>query len=91
MAEQKQGWIQPSISWGNLIVLASIGVSLAVGWTRLETGLENHDHRIEELEDGAKAMVAERMKQNGDMADLKADMRWIRVTLERLERDLKGR
>lgn len=91
MAEQKQGWIQPGISVGNLIVLASIGVSLAVGWTRLETGLESHDHRIAELEDGAKAMVAERMKQNGDMADLKADMRWIRVTLERLERDLKGR
>ncbi|TYC48696.1 hypothetical protein FMN50_26970 [Rhodobacterales bacterium] len=91
MPDSKQSWIQPGISVGNVIVLGTLLISLAVGWTRLEAGLEDHDDRIIKLEQSAEVQIAERIKQGSDMADMKADMRWIRLTLERLERELKSR
>ena len=89
MAEQRRGWIQPGISVGNLLVLGAMIVSIAIGWARLESGLADHNRRIRELEQADKLLVSERMREARYMADMKADMRWIRVTLERLERDLK--
>lgn len=91
MAEPRRGWIQPGISVGNVLVLISMFVSVAVGWARLESGLAEHNRRIQELEAADKSLVSERMREARDMADVRADMRWIRSTLERLERDLKGR
>lgn len=91
MAERTKGWIQPGVSVGNLIVLGTMLVTLTAAWGRMEMGLADHDRRIVTLEDSDKTLTVERMKEGRDMADLKADMRWIRATLERLERDLKAR
>lgn len=89
MAEQRKRWIEPRISLGNLIVLGAMIGSLALGWGRLETGLAYHDERIQDLEEGAKMQTAERLKEARDVADMKADMRWIRDTLQRIDRDLR--
>lgn len=43
------------------------------------------------LEGTDKSLMNERIKKARDVADMKADMRWIRVTLERLEREWKSR
>lgn len=91
MVEKTKGWIQPGISVGNLLVLATMLVTLTAAWGRMEMGLADHDKRIVVLEESEKALTAERMKEVRDMADLRADMRWIRATLERLERELKAR
>ncbi|MEP1576247.1 hypothetical protein [Roseibium album] len=91
MAEQKRPWIQPGISVGNVIVLGAMLVSIAIGWARLESGLADHDRRIEELEASDKALVKDRMVEARDLADMRADMRWIRDTLVRLEREWKAR
>ncbi|MEO1110088.1 MAG: hypothetical protein AAFX90_19415 [Pseudomonadota bacterium] len=91
MAEQKRGWIQPGISVGNVIVLVSMLVSVAVGWARLESGLAEHNRRIQELEQADKSLMNDRMDEARDLANMKTDLRWIRVTLERLERDWKSR
>ncbi len=91
MAETRTGFIEKRISLGNLIVLATIIGSLALGWGRLETGLAHHDQRIRDLEESSRARMAERIREARDVADMRADMRWIREALQRLERDLKSR
>lgn len=79
------------MSVGNLLVLGAMVVSISLGWARMENGLAEHNRRIQELEAADKSLVTERMREARDMADMRADMRWIRSILERLERDLKGR
>lgn len=91
MAEQRKGELFPGFSYGNVMVLAAMGVSIALGWGRLETGLAHHDRRIQELEDAGDRLMTERMREARDVADIKADMRWIRLSLERLEGEFKGR
>lgn len=81
----------PGFTYGNLVLFVTIVVSVAGGWARVESGLADHDRRILELEDTDKSLMNERIKEARDVADMKADMRWIRVTLERLEREWKSR
>lgn len=88
MAEERKRWIEPRVSLGNILVLVTIVSGLAAGWARLESALSYHNERIVELEDGAKALMNERMREARDVADMRADMRWIRDSLARLERDL---
>jgi hypothetical protein len=89
MAEQKRGWIQPGISVGNIANAIIVLLALGAGWARMEAALGDHDRRIDDLETADKSLTSDRMREARDMADMKADMRWIRSTLERLERDLK--
>ena len=76
MAEQKRSWIQPDISVGNLLVPGEMIVSIAIGWARLESGLADHDRRIEELEVSEKSLMKDRMAEARDLVGMRADLRW---------------
>ncbi len=83
------------ISLGNVLTILALVVGFAVQWGMLSSDLrslrEDCGRRITDLWEGWKALGQERIREARDLADMRADMRWIRATLERLERDLKPR
>jgi hypothetical protein len=95
MAEQKARMVDNRISLGNVLTILALVVGFAVQWGMLSSDLrslrEDYGRRITDLEEGWKTLGQERIREARDLADMRADMRWIRATLERLERDLKSR
>lgn len=95
MAEPKPKMFDGRISAGSLITIALVISGFAVQWGVMRAEIaamrESYGQRIEELEASDKSLFKERMREARDVADMRADMRWIRSTLERLERDWKSR
>lgn len=94
MAEQKTRWIQPGVSVGNLIVLVSMLIGLAMGWARMESALGEHERRIGENASEVKELRQEQRTFSMGFAELKTDLRHLldemsrtRQALERLERE----
>lgn len=94
MADQRKGMFQASFSLGNLVVLGTMIASLAVGWSRLETGLAHHDDRITETEQELKELRRDQRGFETSVAGLRSDMKHLltemartRETIERLERE----
>jgi hypothetical protein len=95
MPEQKSRTFENRMSTGNLINIAIVIAGFAAQWGFMQSQVndmrESFDKRIEKLEEGSEELFAERMREARDIAEMKANMHWIRNTLERLEQDLKRR
>ncbi|MGX1496895.1 hypothetical protein ACSSV1_001931 [Labrenzia sp. MBR-25] len=95
MAEQKARMVDSRISLGNVLTILALVIGFGVQWGMFSSDLrsvrEDYGRRITDLEEGWKSLGQERIREVRDLADMRADMRWIRATLERLERDLKPR
>lgn len=87
MAETKPRWIQPSVSLGNLITIGVLLASVAGGWAKIESGLAAHERRIAELEESDKETRAREIDQIRLLAEMSADLRYLRAAFERYDND----
>lgn len=88
---------QPEISLGNLVSVATTIVVLTAGWTALQSDVKAQTSRIDKLEarlldnenaDRGRdvAVAGDRLRQTEILAEMRADLRYLRAAVEASQR-----
>ncbi|MDD7908686.1 hypothetical protein PUV47_02045 [Pseudovibrio exalbescens] len=81
------GWLRMDISLGNIITIGGMLVGMALGWGQLQSKITEHTRRIDKLEQAESDRLSERVVQVQLFAEIRADIKYLRQAIERLERD----
>lgn len=87
--ELRRRW-RPEISLGNVLQIGAMVVGLAVGWTQLRADQDamrsEFERRVSTLEAISKERANRDLQQVQMLAEMQADLRYVRAQLDRLER-----
>ncbi|NBN64119.1 hypothetical protein [Pannonibacter tanglangensis] len=82
------------ISLGNLLTIATVVVGLSAGWTQLKADqatIQRDQQRVEAaLTARLAALEQERVQNVQSLTEMRADIRYMRQALERLETQLRS-
>ncbi len=85
--DDRNRWVRPEISVGNIITIIGLAIGLIGGWLQLQSVQDDHGRRIVKLEEQSQKARDNELETVRFVAEIRSDIKYLRNALERIERD----
>lgn len=76
---------KPDLSLGNILTILTLIVGIAMGWQSVNSRVDTVEATAVELKQKVDKLSSDRQDDRNAMTEIRADLRYIRQSLERLE------